>query len=377
MDHRSSPAVNLCWITDCTSPLAPSGHLCDSHLGTLFVALAKVPDLDTELEVTRARQDKLTAAAEGGRSAQLPLAFSWNGAEAAWTLENTIMVWAVALARALHLPLDQHGRPEVLATVKVTAAPRHARGHTIAVQERTIDREVDVLDEETGDVTTVTVTEVVPARYHDDPAAIVPPASLTARAATWLAHHLGDVAALGNIPEAFDEITHVVGVTRHVIDRAPARLYVGTCDECGTAMYARLGARVVQCPNRDCKIETTPARCAVHGDVGEWCAPCRTSTAKLVTAAVVERPSYDVEARREWMLDAAQDYMVTAVEATAALPVVAGITINVNTLRQAARDRGARHAELDVDYTHPDGRARYRLGDVIDLARRIGVRRAG
>lgn len=350
--ERSRRVSDRCWVDLCELS-ASSGHLCDDHTGALFKALTRVPMLETELAVTIARQDRLQTANEAGRAAVRPLPFSWSGAEAAWNLGNTLATWAGELARALDLPLDQYGHPAELAVEQVPSEARHARSHIVAVPARTIERQVDALDEETGETVPRTIVEIVPARYHDDPAAIVPAAGLAARAAHWLARHLDDLVRLYLVADALDEITHVVGRTRHVIDRAPARWYVGGCDYCGTAMYARPGMAEIVCPNTECLF-----------------LPYDGPGGQLV------RTTYAVEERRRWMLAAAEDYLATAAEATAALPLLAEVTINVNTLRQAARWRDGRPPEITTDTTHPDGRPRYRLGDVLELARRIALRRA-
>lgn len=375
MDESHS-VTNLCGASDgdkpCVTPTG-QGRLCDRHEGELFGALTRVPAVEAELAVTISRQDRLQAASEGGRSAVLPLAFSWSGAEAGWALTNTLTTWATTLAVALGLPLDEHGHPAALAFERVADGPRHARSHLVAVPQRIVERTATHTDPETGETITEKFSEILPARYHDDPAAIVPPAELAARAATWLARHLRDLVALDDAAQAVDEITHVVGRTRHVIDRAPARWYVGGCDRCGTAMYGRPGVAEILCPNRSCAEILEPASCSVHVEPGEWCdSRCH------ITEAVVARTRYDVAARREWMLAAAEDYLATAPEAITAVKLLAEVDLNVNTLRQAARWREDRNRppEIAVDLTHPDRRPRYRIGDVLELARRIALRRA-
>lgn len=347
-------------------------------MSLLFAALFRVPSLETELAVTIARQDRLQADRVGGRSAERPLPFNWSGSEQGWTLANTLATWAGELARALGLPLDVYGHPAALAWERVPAAPRHAQAHVVAVPGRTVERQVEHLDEETGETVTRTVVEIVPPKFHDDPAAILPAPGLAARAATWLARYVDQlVKHLDSIGDAVDEIVHVVERTRYVIDRAPTRWYAGGCDVCGTAMFARPGVAEVLCPNAACTVEVEPASCATHEEVGEWCSRvgCR------VTPAVVERTRYDVEARRSWMLAAAQEYMATAAEAVGLVRVLTGLELNVNTLRTAAH-RGDPPA-IRADYSHPENdraarpRARYRLGDVLDLARSKALRRAG
>jgi hypothetical protein len=369
--------MSVCPVDQCTTTPSPGWRVCERHVSLLFAALFRVPALETELGVTIARQDRLQAEHVGGRSAERPLPFNWSGSEQGWTLSNTLATWAGELARALDLPLDEYGHPAELAWERVPAAPRHALAHVVAVPARTVEEKFEELDEKTGETITRTVVTIIPPRFHDDPAAIVPPPGLAARAATWLARRVDDLVRLDSIGAALDEIVHVVERTRYVIDRAPSRWYAGACDVCATAMYARPGVAEVLCPNAACTVEVEPARCATHEQVGEWCSRVHCH----VTPAVVERTRYDVEARRSWMLAAAQEYMATAAEAVGLVRVLTGLELNVNTLRTAAH-RGD-PPPIRADYSHPENdraakpRARYRLGDVIEFAQRKALRRAG
>lgn len=85
----------------------------------------------------------------------------------------------------------------------------------------------------------------------------------------WLRHHKAGA-------EAVEEITSAVNEVRKAIDRPPGRWFAGPCDECERDLYAKDGADTVNC--HDCDLV------------------------------------YDVGARREWLLEQANDRLVTAAE---------------------------------------------------------------
>lgn len=108
---------------------------------------------------------------------------------------------------------------------------------------------------------------------------------------TFLLHHLEHLRHAEWAPEIADEIHHVVTEAQRVIDLAPDRLYIGPCDPdgrygeapCPTHLYARQGAAEATCP--DCGLV------------------------------------WNVQNRREVMLDAAQDQLATAADLSKFLSV--------------------------------------------------------
>ncbi|MDF2968381.1 MAG: hypothetical protein K0Q93_2159 [Nocardioidaceae bacterium] len=357
-----------CAVVSCIAPLATRGLLCITHTQELETALRRIVALEDDLDITISRQAVLNEHTGGGRPAERPLPFHWDGSDTQWTLRSTATRWAEDVAATA-------GRTINWDTVRVPARPRHAWGHRVALPERTVEN----VNPRTGATTTLTLPEL----RHDDPAALPYLPGPAARAATWLLKPYR-LDTYPQIAQLFDEITFVAGRTQHVIDRAPTRWYAGGCDLCGTAMYGRPEAGTVLCPNPACVVEVQPEHCSVHERPGPWCdSRCE------ITDQVLARTRYDLAERRAWLLDAAEDYLATATEASRAVALLDGHEIKAETIR-TWMSRG----ELDVDYTHPendprlnarirtnpDGSprlvGRVRLGDVIARARRVAARPA-
>lgn len=340
-----SMVADLCAVRDCPAPHADDTLICTTHMDQLATALVRIVRVEDDLDITISRQARLAEDIGGGRPAERPLPFAWSGSDAAWSLINTVTGWSQRVA-------DHAGIALNLDAVVVPPPPRHARGHLVAVPAAVTELRNQGPH---GKVTRLERAE----RRHDDPAALPYQSGPAARAARWLLEHVELVHRTPDAGELVDELLFITGRTQHVIDRAPARWYVGPCDLCETSMYARPEADVVYCPNPDCNTVIKPATCSVHVTAGSWCTyACDVSEAKTA------RTSYDVAARREWLADAASDYMVTAAEASRAVPALAppGTPWNYSTFRSAIG------REIEADRTHPDGRPRYRLGDCIAWA---------
>lgn len=153
--------------------------------------------------------------------------------------------------------------------------------------------------------------------------------STPAAMASWL---LDRVEWIRHRPEAdqiIDELTYIVGELRRAVDRPADRWYAGPCDECGDDLYARQNAAQVEC--RAC-------------------------------GAV-----YDVTARRDWLLAAAEDTVGGPAMISAALSVL-------NAPVDAARIRKwAERGRLTQYATDARGRALYRIGDVRALVSQAGT----
>lgn len=342
---EKNTVADLCAVRDCPAPHADDVQICTTHMDQLADALVRIVRVEDDLDITISRQARLTEDIGGGRPAERPLPFAWDGSDARWALINTVSRWSRYVAESAGVALD-------LDTVVVPPPPRHARAHLVAVPAAVIElRNQGPL----GKVTTRTQD----ARHHDDPAALPYRPGPAARAARWLLEHRELVHRAADAGELVDELLFIAGRTQHVIDRSPARWYVGPCDLCGTAMYARPEAEVVLCPNPDCVVITQVEQCSIHATVGTWCdSRCR------IREQQTARTRYDVQERREWLAEAASDYMVTAAEASRAVPILAppGTPWNYSTFRSALGK------EVEQDRTHPDGRPRYRLGDCIAWA---------
>jgi hypothetical protein len=284
----------------------------------LTTALDRLVRVEDDLDIAMSRQARLAEDTGGGRPAERPLPLQWNAAQARSNLTTTVTRWARAVAADAGWTVD-------LDAVRVPPPPRHARAHLVAVEERPDPRAPGVLTP-------------IPARHHDDPAALPYRPGPAARAAYWLAQHPRRLRGFTDLGKLAAEVIAVAGLTQHVIDRAPTRWYLGLCDVCEKPVYAAgLYSAVTACRNVDCP--------GVDG-----------------------RPVvYQVAERRTWLLEAAADYMVTAAEASRAVPLLTSPSTGFvySSFRSACGT-----AALPADRTHPDGERhpRYRLGDCIAWA---------
>ena len=158
-----------------------------------------------------------------------------------------------------------------------------------------------------------------------------PRLSSTAVCAAWLTR-LGSLLALHPAAdELHDEVTHVVALTRRVVDRPADRVYAGPCDavvdgdeRCFDHLYARPGAACVAC--RSCGTE------------------------------------YDVSERREWMISEAADLRVPATVALSWARLLLDATIPRGTW-----DSWVSRRRILAHGTDRFGRPAFRFGDVRDL----------
>ncbi|MFJ8818195.1 hypothetical protein [Amycolatopsis thermoflava] len=161
---------------------------------------------------------------------------------------------------------------------------------------------------------------------------VAPPAATVRTAATWLANH---GALLAQHPAASEMHQHVVSLVKFVqrlVDRAPDRIYLGRCGVeidrtvCERDLYALPGRAWVQCP------------------ACNWW--------------------WDVGARREWLLDLAEDQLATPTEISQALSRLGREVTPAMIRGYAHRGRLTQHPPHPWDELE---RPRYRIGDVRDL----------
>jgi len=147
--------------------------------------------------------------------------------------------------------------------------------------------------------------------------------SITA-AAAYLVANVSTLRTHPAADELHDEITDAIARAWRVVDRPAERRFVGPCDQCSADMYAR--------PH----------------DAEHQCAECGTV--------------YDADERRAWLVDQARDQIETASTIARALPGLLGQNVTPAMIRGYVH-RGRLLARP------PDaaGRARFRVGDVIDL----------
>ena len=137
---------------------------------------------------------------------------------------------------------------------------------------------------------------------------------------------------------------------RTVVDRRPDRVYVGPCNGAGFTV------RKADAPDQGCGFELFAKADAAN----VACQRCGTV--------------YDVALRRQWMLEASEDYLLTLTEMTRALPgITGGLSVKESTLktwrsREQLVAKGKRIVGDRVVET-------YRVGDVIELATRSATRK--
>ena len=141
----------------------------------------------------------------------------------------------------------------------------------------------------------------------------------------WLAHH---PSAL----EAFDELEHCVGLIESAIDLPVAGVYAGPCDVCRSDLYAKPGAESVECR------------------------PCHLT--------------YDMEARRAWLLSSAEDRMERSTDVARAL------TAYGRHITRKRIDVWASRGLIQAHGKDRSGNPLYRVGDVIAMLNAMDERDA-
>lgn len=159
------------------------------------------------------------------------------------------------------------------------------------------------------------------------------PADSCESMAAWLSERRERLVRHPAATEAHGEILSAVRDAERVIDRPAERVFAGRC-ECGTALYARPGAAMVDC--RECDAD-----------------------------------AYDVDAKREEMLGQVGDQLATATETARAVTRL-GQPVSPSAIR------GYVHRKLLVAHgSRVIGNREvpvYRLGDVLDILARQAQR---
>lgn len=113
--------------------------------------------------------------------------------------------------------------------------------------------------------------------------------------ADYLATHADRMRHHPDAGEFVDTIEIVIDRAWHTVDRSPEMRYAGPCHECGSDLYAHPKNAKVKC--RGCGA------------------------------------MYDAEQRREWLREQVEDRLITAVEASRALPALLEKKLSVDTVR--------------------------------------------
>ena len=154
----------------------------------------------------------------------------------------------------------------------------------------------------------------------------------------WLLRWNGAAAQHPDAGDYLDQLAAMVRSATRTIDRAPDMRCLGPCDvdECPAWLYVPDHATVARCPG--CEAE------------------------------------YRVEDRRAWLLEQTVDRLMTAAEIARDLPWIAGVSIDRKRInRWSSDDRITRYGP----HPHDTRKAtRFRVGEVIDLARAEATERA-
>jgi hypothetical protein len=163
-------------------------------------------------------------------------------------------------------------------------------------------------------------------------------AATPAAFAAWLLRWAGEVAQHPDAAELHGDVLAMTEAARRTIDLPPQRHYCGPCDLCGEDLYVGQLAKVVTCRVEGCEF------------------------------------SADVAERRTWLLEHAVDQLRTAAELSRELPWIGGVTIDRKLINQwAVRGRITKFLPHPRD---PHGRARFRLGEVLERARETVMERS-
>lgn len=180
---------------------------------------------------------------------------------------------------------------------------------------------------------------------------LTPPEDRTAPAlADWLIRWIGDAAQVNDAAELHGDILALTTAARRTIDRHADLRFVGPCD----GHQALTKPADQPCCGKDLYV-TLHAREAV----------CRTDGCGAV---------YPIEDRRVWLLEQAVDQLRTARQLAYELPWIAGVHVTAKTIGMwSARDKITRYLP---DPRDPSGGARFRVGEVIEHARRMAAEQA-
>lgn len=156
----------------------------------------------------------------------------------------------------------------------------------------------------------------------------------TIAVASWLHQHTHTIRNHPDAARLVDELLDTIRRAHRAIDRRPEMNYAGPCDRCGEDLLAPPRATHTTCP------------CGA---------------------------TYNMTARRAWLLDRARDHNGTATEISQALSTWCQQRLPVSTICTWAR----RGRLVVRGYTNePRPRPLYRVGDVADLAQQRRARHA-
>jgi len=286
---------------NCGKPIHDNAYICGPCGQTLTKALNHIADLHSELDVTLTKQTRIG---------------STNGAPPPPPevdpdpQPKNVILWGVAVQ-----PLPFHlGASSVRAEV----------GNTISTWARVIltERGMElppIPDPPIGPVCNPTECKhesCTVIRWHVKDSEITHAAKFIAAHVWWLRHR-------PEAPEAYSDLLAIASQLERIIDNPPTLKYAGPCNICRKDLYAREGAGKVECR------------------------PCGMS--------------YDMDGRREWLLECAEDRLERA------SLIAQGVTDLGSPISADRIRKWAQRGQLIPHATDRLGRPLYRIGDVLDL----------
>lgn len=286
----------------CGVPVKDDAYACAACTSKVQLALSQVPALVRDLETTRTRQSRIGGRGIGvvSRDAGRPLPWDQRASAALDALRVVLVGWA-------RVVLDERGPAPAGPACVLCSHPscEHSRSGPPPV---------------------------------DSPDGL---AAYLARHLAWLRHHPA-------VAELVRDIDQVVRRGRHVTDRAPDRVYAGTCLEPVHRTDERTGL---------------PAAGACPGEL--YATAAATHVTCMACGAV-----HDVLKRQEWLRALVEDQLATATQLAGAVSGL-GRTVTSSQIRgYAHRDR------LIAKSVDAEGRPLYRVGDLLDLLARDAAKRA-
>jgi ribosomal protein L37AE/L43A len=293
----------------CGKPIHDNAYICRLCGQTLTTALNHIADLHSELDVTLTRQAHIG---------------STNGPAQPPEVDpdpqpKNVILWGVAVQQnPFHI-----GASKVAQDV----------GNTISTWARVIleERRMElppIPEPPIGPVCNPTECKhqsCTVIRWHVKD-------SETVHAAKFIANHVWWLRRRPEAPEAYSDLLAVASQLERIIDNPPTLKYAGPCNICRKDLYAREDAAMVTC--RPCGMD------------------------------------YDMDGRREWLLEAA-DHRLERASLIAQAVTDLGSPISADRIRMwAQRGRLLPHA------TDGLGRPLYRIGDVRELLKTDAARNA-
>ena len=283
-------------------PIHDNAYICAGCGQTLTKALKHIADLHSELDVTLTKQSRVG---------------STNGPAQPPEVDpdpqpKNVILWGVAVQA-----LPFHIGASSVAHDVANAISTWAR---VILEERGMDLPL-IPEPPIGPICTPTECKhqsCIVIRWH------VKDSEMT-HAAKFIAEYVWWLRRRPEAPEAYSDLVAIASQLERIIDNPPTLKYAGPCNICRKDLYVREGAGTVECR------------------------PCGMT--------------YDMDGRREWLLECAEDRLERASLIAQAVTDL-GSPISADRIR-----KWAQRGQLLPHATDRLSRPLYRVGDVTDLLR--------